>query len=121
MQRLELDNSSSDRRADSAAGTSDADRPKLNAVFGWSKQRCPWIALVLWLFAALAQADGNVPKTESSRYIDDRWSEVGSNYTRDAAGKCIGDQVKDPGGTLARSLSRVNDALGRVQQTTGRE
>ena len=73
------------------------------------------------LFAALAQADGNVPKTESSRSIDDRWSQVGSNYTLDAAGKRIGEQVKDPGGTLARSLSRVNDALGRVQQTTGRE
>ena len=75
MQRLELDNSSSDRRADSGARTSDADR----------------------------------------------WSEVGSNYTLDAAGKRIGEQVKDPGSTLARSLSRVNDALGRVQQTTGRE
>lgn len=71
MQRLELDNSSSDRRADSGARTSDADRLlKLNAVFGWSKQRCLWIALVLGLFAALAQADGNVPKTESLRYID---------------------------------------------------
>ena len=27
----------------------------------------------------------------------------------------------DPGGVLARTLSRSIDALGRVQQTTGRE
>ena len=43
------------------------------------------------------------------------------DYTLDAAGKRTAEQVKDPGGALRRSLARSIDALGRVQQTTGRE
>ena len=42
-------------------------------------------------------------------------------YTLDNAGNRIAEQVKDPGGVLSRQLSRSIDALGRVQQTTGRE
>jgi len=42
-------------------------------------------------------------------------------YTLDNAGNRVAEQVKDPGGSLARQLSRVYDALGRVQQASGRE
>jgi len=42
-------------------------------------------------------------------------------YTLDNAGNRVAEQVKDPGGSLARQLSRVYDALGRVQQVSGRE
>ena len=42
-------------------------------------------------------------------------------YTLDNAGNRIAENVKDPGGLLSRQLSRSLDALGRVQQTTGRE
>jgi YD repeat-containing protein len=42
-------------------------------------------------------------------------------YTLDNAGQRVGEAVKDPNGALARQVSRVMDALGRVQQTTGRE
>lgn len=42
-------------------------------------------------------------------------------YTLDDGGNRIGEQVKDPGGVLTRQLARVMDALGRVQQVTGRE
>lgn len=42
-------------------------------------------------------------------------------YTLDNAGKRTAVEVRDPGGLLRRSLSRSIDALGRVQQTTGRE
>ena len=42
-------------------------------------------------------------------------------YTLDNAGNRTKEEVKDPGGVLARQLSRVYDALGRVQQSTGRE
>ena len=42
-------------------------------------------------------------------------------YTLDNAGNRTKEEVKDPGGVLARQLTRVYDALGRVQQTTGRE
>ncbi len=42
-------------------------------------------------------------------------------YTLDNAGNRTGESVKDPGGSLRRSLARSIDALGRVQQTTGRE
>lgn len=41
-------------------------------------------------------------------------------YTLDSLGNRTAEQVKDPGGTLRRQLSRVIDALGRVQQITGR-
>jgi YD repeat-containing protein len=43
------------------------------------------------------------------------------DYTLDNAGNRIGEQTKDPSGALKRQLSRSIDALGRVQQTTGRE
>ena len=42
-------------------------------------------------------------------------------YVLDNAGNKTGQSVKDPGGNLARALSRSIDALGRVQQQTGRE
>lgn len=42
-------------------------------------------------------------------------------YTLDASGKRIKEEAKDPSGTLKRTMSRVYDALGRAQQTTGRE
>jgi len=42
-------------------------------------------------------------------------------YTLDNNGKRLSDEVKDPSGSLRRSLVRVRDALGREQQLTGRE
>jgi hypothetical protein len=33
----------------------------------------------------------------------------------------IGENTRDPGGALKRQLTRSIDALGRDQQTTGRE
>lgn len=42
-------------------------------------------------------------------------------YTLDTAGNRTGEQFKDPNGVLRRSLARSIDALGRVQQLTGRE
>jgi YD repeat-containing protein len=44
-----------------------------------------------------------------------------TDYVLDNAGNRIGENTKDPGGALKRQLSRSIDALGRVQQTTGRE
>lgn len=43
------------------------------------------------------------------------------DYTLDGAGNRMGEQTRDPSGALRRQLSRSIDALGRVQQTTGRE
>ena len=43
------------------------------------------------------------------------------DYTLDNAGNRTKEEVKDPGGVLSRQLTRVYDALGRVQQTTGWE
>lgn len=40
-------------------------------------------------------------------------------YTLDNAGNRTQDQVKDPQGNLARTITRAFDALGRVQQLTG--
>ena len=40
-------------------------------------------------------------------------------YTLDNSGNRIQDQIKDPQGNLARTISRAFDALGRVQQITG--
>ncbi|WP_458237386.1 RHS repeat domain-containing protein [Pseudomonas sp. P5_A2_2] len=42
-------------------------------------------------------------------------------HVLDNAGNKTGQSVKDPGGSLARSLSQSIDALGRVQQMAGRE
>ena len=44
-----------------------------------------------------------------------------TTYVLDNAGHKTGETTKDPGGALKRQLSRSIDALGRVQQTTGRE
>jgi YD repeat-containing protein len=44
-----------------------------------------------------------------------------TEYQLDNAGNRIGEQTKDPSGALKRQLARSIDALGRVQQTTGRE
>ena len=51
--------------------------------------------------------------------FDNRGNRI--EYTLDNAGTRTAENVKDPGGTLRRTLSRSIDALGRVQQTTGRE
>jgi YD repeat-containing protein len=40
-------------------------------------------------------------------------------YTLDNAGNKVGEQVKDPSGNLQGNISRVYDALNRVQQITG--
>ena len=44
-----------------------------------------------------------------------------TDYVLDNAGNRTGENTKDPSGALKRQLSRSIDALGRVQQTTGRE
>ncbi|MCR5881401.1 RHS repeat protein [Rhizobacter sp. J219] len=43
------------------------------------------------------------------------------DYVLDNAGNRIGENTRDPGGALKRQLVRSIDALGRVQQTIGRE
>jgi YD repeat-containing protein len=40
-------------------------------------------------------------------------------YALDAMGNKVGEQVKDPSGSVQRSITRVYDALNRVQQVTG--
>jgi len=40
-------------------------------------------------------------------------------YTLDNAGNRTGEQVKDPSGNLQRNITRVYDALNRIQQVTG--
>ncbi len=50
---------------------------------------------------------------------DNRNNEI--TYTLDNLGNRTGEQVKDPTGTLRRQLARTIDALGRVEQITGRE
>ena len=40
-------------------------------------------------------------------------------HTLDNMGNRTGEQVKDPSGTLQRNITRVYDALNRVQQVTG--
>ncbi|ANH68225.1 RHS repeat domain-containing protein [Mitsuaria sp. 7] len=42
-------------------------------------------------------------------------------YVLDASGNKTGEVAKDPSGALKRTMSRAFDALGRAQQTTGRE
>jgi YD repeat-containing protein len=42
-------------------------------------------------------------------------------YTLDNLGNRTAEEVKDPGNVLRRALARSIDALGRVQQVTGRE
>ena len=41
------------------------------------------------------------------------------SYTLDAMGNKTSEQVKDPSGNLQRNITRVYDALNRVQQVTG--
>ena len=43
------------------------------------------------------------------------------DYTLDNEGKVTAQNVKDPGGTILRTLTRTLDALGRVQQISGRQ
>jgi YD repeat-containing protein len=40
-------------------------------------------------------------------------------YTLDAMGNRINEQIKDPSGTLSRQITRIYDALNRLQQVTG--
>jgi YD repeat-containing protein len=42
-------------------------------------------------------------------------------YTLDNSGNRIGENVTDPAGKLAKTLTRVPDALNRIQQVSGRE
>jgi YD repeat-containing protein len=51
--------------------------------------------------------------------IDNLGNQV--TYTLDHSGNRIGEEVKDPTGRLAKTLTRVPDALNRIQQVTGRE
>ena len=44
-----------------------------------------------------------------------------TDYELDNAGNRIGEKTKDPGNNLKRQLTKSIDALGRVQQATGRE
>jgi YD repeat-containing protein len=41
------------------------------------------------------------------------------SYTLDNMGNRVNEQLKDPQGNLQRSITRVYDALNRVQQITG--
>lgn len=41
------------------------------------------------------------------------------SYTLDNVGNRVSEEIKDPGGTLQRSISRSFDALNRLQQVTG--
>jgi YD repeat-containing protein len=43
------------------------------------------------------------------------------DYTLDNAGNRKEEKVSDPSGALSRQLTRIIDALGRVEQTTGSE
>ena len=44
-----------------------------------------------------------------------------TDYQLDSAGNRINEETKDPNGGLRRQLSRSANALGRIQQVTGRE
>lgn len=54
------------------------------------------------------------------RYIKDNFGNS-ITYTLDNLGNRTAEDVRDPGNVLRRSLGRGIDALGRVQQITGRE
>ncbi|ANH68996.1 hypothetical protein ABE85_18055 [Mitsuaria sp. 7] len=72
-----------------------------------------------------SQADGSTVNYEYddarrlTAVADSRGNRV--EYTLDAEGKRIKENAKDPSGALKRTMSRAFDALGRAQQTTGRE
>jgi YD repeat-containing protein len=59
------------------------------------------------------------PAHRQTAVLDNRGNRI--DYTLDNAGSRTGEAVRDSGGVLRRSLSRSIDAIGRVQQTTGRE
>lgn len=72
--------------------------------------------------------DLTLPDTTVIRYAYDdagrlvRITDAAGNivtYTLDNAGNREGEQVMDPGGTLARNIGRAFDALGRLQAITG--
>ncbi len=42
-----------------------------------------------------------------------------ASFALDNMGNRVGEQIKDPSGTLQRSVSRSFDALNRLQQVTG--
>ncbi len=71
------------------------------------------------------QADGSVLNYEYDtaqrlvRVTDDLGNRI--EYTLDSAGNRTAEQVKDSSGRLSAQVSRVMDALGRVQQLTGRQ
>lgn len=52
-----------------------------------------------------------------TRATDARGNSV--TYTLDSTGNRIAEEIKDPGGTLQRAISRSFDALNRLQQVTG--
>jgi YD repeat-containing protein len=58
---------------------------------------------------------------DEARRLTDITDSLGNtaHYTLDAMGNRTGEQVKDPSGTLARQITRVYDALNRLQTITG--
>ncbi|WP_158218959.1 hypothetical protein [Roseateles aquatilis] len=77
------------------------------------------------LLKRTTQADGSAVSYEydSARRLTAIADTLGNRieYTLDNSGNRTREDVKDPTGTLKRTMSRVFDALGRAQQTTGRE
>ncbi len=77
------------------------------------------------LLKQVTQADGSVLNYEyddAHRLVavsDGQGNRI--DYTLDGAGNKTGETVKDTSGRLARQVSRVMDALGRIQQVSGRE
>jgi YD repeat-containing protein len=77
------------------------------------------------LLKKTSQADGSAVNYEYDdagrlkAVFDSQGNRV--EYTLDASGNRTQEVAKDPSGALKRTMSRVFDALGRAQQTTGRE
>ena len=71
------------------------------------------------------QADGSWieyeydPARRMKAVVDSQGNRI--DYTLDNEGKVTAQTVKDPAGNIARTLSRSIDALGRVQQITGKQ
>lgn len=68
-------------------------------------------------------ADGSYMRYtyDAAHRLTDLTDSVGNtiHYTLDNMGNRIKEEVKDPGGALARQTTRIYDALSRLQQVTG--
>ena len=77
------------------------------------------------LLKKVTQPDGNwiAYAYDAAHRLTDVSDKDGNSvhYTLDNAGNRTQEQAKDPSGALSRQMSRVMDALSRVQQATGRE